>query len=130
MFDRPDEPQSKLTSPLDSQRPANPRLADEAPRMSRLEPASLFGMIGSIFFPKSLKAHVRTEVLENGQVELTPVFTINGREVPPELVGPEPTQTILGYGVNLHVTSLHVHKTTQARRTRLSKNKAAAFLEG
>ena len=98
--------------------------------MSSLQPAGLLARIASFLFPKSLTAHVRSEVLENGQVEVTPVFTINGYEVPTELVGLEQSQTILGYGVNLDRKSLHVHKTTRARQTRLSKNKAAEFLEG
>jgi superfamily II DNA or RNA helicase len=98
--------------------------------MSSLQPAGLLARIASFFFPKSLTAHVRTECLENGQVEVTPVFTINGHEVPAELVIPDHAQTILGYRVTLDGTSLHVHKATHARRTRLSKNKAAEFLQG
>jgi superfamily II DNA or RNA helicase len=97
---------------------------------SSLQPAGLLAKLTTCFFPKPLTAHVRTEVLENGQVELTPVFSIKGHEVPAGLVGPEPYQMILGYGVTLDPTSLRVHKTTQAKPTRLSKNKAAEFLEG
>ena len=98
--------------------------------LSSLQPAGLLSWLITHVFLKPLTAHVRTEVLENGQVELTPVFTIDGHEIPADLVGPEPNQTILGYGVTLDRTSLHVHKTTQAKPTRLSKNKAAEFLEG
>lgn len=97
--------------------------------MSMLQPASLLGRIASFLSPKPLTAIVRTEVLANGQVELTPVFTIDGHEVPTTLVRPEPAQTILGYSVTVDPTSLHVHTATQARPTRLTKNKAAEFLE-
>ena len=93
-----------------------------------LQPAGTLGKIASYFFPKQLKAHVRTEVLPDGQVELTPVFTIDGHEVSPESVGTGPSQTILGYGVTLDLSSLKVRQKTQGRRTRLSKKGASDFL--
>jgi hypothetical protein len=97
--------------------------------MTKLQPASLLTEIISFFFPKQLKVEVRAEVLPNGQVEVTPVFMIDGHEVPSGLVGPDPKQKILGYGVNLDPPSLQVHKKTQGNQTRLSKSKAPDFLE-
>ena len=92
--------------------------------MSDLRPAGFWDKVSTFFAPKQLKAHVRTEVLPNGQVEVTPFFEIDGLEVPAELVGQEQSQTILGYGVSLDAPSLQVVKKTQGKRTRYSKNKA------
>jgi len=97
--------------------------------MSDLRSAGFWDKVSTFFAPKQLKAHVRTEVLPNGQVEVTPFFEIDGLEVPAELVGQEQSQTILGYGVSLDAPSLQVVKKTQGKRTRYSKNKAPALLE-
>jgi len=96
--------------------------------MPSLKSAGIIGQITSYFFPKELKAHVRSEVLPDGEIEVTPFFTIDGQEVPAESVGPEPGQTILGYRVTLELASLQVRRKTQGRRTRLSKWKASEFL--
>ena len=97
--------------------------------MSDLRPAGFWDKVSTFFAPKQLKAHVRTEVLPNGQVEVTPFFEIDCQEVPAELVGQTQSQTILGYGVTLDAPSLHVLTKTQGKRTRYSKNKAPALLE-
>ena len=97
--------------------------------MSELRPAGFWDKIATFFAPKQLKAHVRTEILSNGQVEVTPFFEIDGHEVSAELLGQAQSQTILGYGVTLDTPSLEVLKKTQGKRTRYSKNKAPALLE-
>jgi hypothetical protein len=96
--------------------------------MAQLEPAGFFAQLLSFFSAKQLAVQVRTETLPNGQVQLTPVFTINGQEVPPELIKPDRYQKILGYRVFLNSQSQSVHKQTQGKQTRLAKKKAAAFL--
>ena len=97
--------------------------------MTKLQSAGLLNQIISFFFPKQLTAEVRAEVLPSGQVAVTPVFMIDGHEVPSELVGEGPTQTILGYRVKPARSSLQVHEKTRAKRTVLSKSKAPDFLE-
>src|SRR5271157_814730 len=97
--------------------------------MSDLRPAGFWDKVSTFFVPKQLKAHVRTEVLPNGQVEVTPFFEIDGQEVPAELVGQTQSQTIRGYGVSLDAPSLHVLRETQGKLTTYSKNKAPALIE-
>ena len=97
--------------------------------MSDLRPAGFLDKIFTFFAPKQLKAHVRTEVLPNGQVEVTPFFEIDGQRVRAELVVQSQSQTILGYGVSLDVPSLQVMVRTKGKRERYSKNEAPAFLE-
>src|SRR5438270_6427783 len=97
--------------------------------MSELRPAGLWDKVSTFFVPKQLKAHVRTEILSNGQMEITPFFEIDGQVVPVELVGQGQSQTILGYGVSLDAPSLQVLRKTQGRRATYSKKKAPALLE-
>jgi superfamily II DNA or RNA helicase len=113
---------------INSYQLSEPRCCGDMMSISILPPAGLVGRIASYFSPKSLKAHVWTEFLANGQVQITPVFTIDGKEVPSHRVKSEPTQTILGYKVTLDKTSVYTHKVTQAEPTLLSKRKAAEFL--
>jgi SNF2 family DNA or RNA helicase len=100
-----------------------------AQSMSELRPAGFWDKVSTFFVPKQLKAHVRTEFLPNGQVEVTPFFEIDGREVPANLVGQAQSQTVLGYGISLDGPSLQVLKKTQGKRATYSKNKAPALLE-
>lgn len=97
--------------------------------MSDLQPAGLWDKVATFFVPKRLTSHVRTEILANGQVEITPVFEIDGKEVPAQLVGQAQSQTILGYGVSLDNPSLQVLQKTQGKQARYSKRKAPALLE-
>lgn len=96
--------------------------------MSKLQPAGFLSGIASYFFPKEVSVQVRTETLPNGQVQVTPFFTINGEEIAPELLKPDRHQKVLGYHVVLDGHSLTVHKQTQGKTTRLTKRKAAEFL--
>jgi superfamily II DNA or RNA helicase len=96
--------------------------------MAKLKPAGFWGQVGSLFLPKRLTAHVRTESLPDGQVQVTPYFTIDGQEVPAELIQPAQQQSILGYNVVLDPGSQYVHMQTRGRPTRLAKRKAAEFL--
>lgn len=57
--------------------------------MAQLKPAGIFASLFSLFAPKQVAVHVRTETLPNGQVQVTPVFTIDGHEVPSQLVTPD-----------------------------------------
>jgi superfamily II DNA or RNA helicase len=98
--------------------------------MAGLRPAGLLAAIGSIFFPKRLVVHVRTEVLANGQVQVTPVFTVDGYEVPSEFIRPDTHQNVLGYNVVLDRPSLNVHRQSQGKPIHLAKRKAAEFLAG
>lgn len=96
--------------------------------MARLQPAGVLATIGSLLFPKHVEVHVRTETLPNGQVQVTPFFTIDGHEVPSELLSPDKRQKVLGYNVILDKQSQSVHRQTQGKPTRLAKKKAAEFL--
>ena len=97
--------------------------------MTKLQPAGFFSSIGTFFSPKELSVQVRSEVLSSGHVQVTPVFLIDGQEVPPDLVTLDKQQTILGYTVNLTPHAQRVHEKTQGRSTRLSKLRAAEFLK-
>jgi SNF2-related domain len=97
--------------------------------MSHLRPAGILGRLFTFIAPKQLKAHVRTEVLPNGQVEIAPIFETGGQEVPAELVRQEQYQRILGYNLVLDAHALKVHSKTQGKKARYSKNKAPALLE-
>lgn len=96
--------------------------------MAKLRPAGLISSIASALFPKEIKAEVRTEVLDNGRVEVVPVYFIDGYEFSAELVRASRTQTILGYNTVLSPSAAEVHKETQGRTIQLTKNKAAEFL--
>jgi SNF2 family DNA or RNA helicase len=96
--------------------------------MAQLKPAGFFAALGSILFPRRVTVHVRTEVLQNGQVQVTPFFNIDGQEVLSDLIRPEPYQKILGYNVVLDRHCQSVHKQTQGKTIRLAKKKAAEFL--
>jgi|GEM_PF-1413362 len=96
--------------------------------MAPLKPAGFFSAFISFLFPKEVSAHVRTEALSNGQIQLTPVFTIDGQEVPPEQISRDRNQNVLGYNVVLDGQALSVHEQTQGKVTRLTKKKAAEFL--
>src|SRR5262245_36220937 len=96
--------------------------------MAKLKPAGLIAQLISFFTPKEVAVQVRAETLSNGQVEIVPVFTIDGQEVPSKLVAPDTRQTILGYSVVLDRNSQNVHSQTQGKPTRLSKREAAEFL--
>ena len=97
--------------------------------MPDLKPAGILDQLLTLFVPKVLKAEARTEVLPNGQVEVTPIYEIDGREIPPELIAQESSQRILGYQVALSASVLCLHRMTHGKRTRLSKSKAPAFLD-
>jgi hypothetical protein len=100
----------------------------ESPAMDQLKPAGLLSVIKSYFFPKQLSVELRTETLESGQVQVTPIFTIDGKQVSAELIKPDKHQNVLGYKTVLDDHTENVHKLTQGKRTRLSKKKAAEFL--
>ncbi len=76
--------------------------------MAKFKPAGLWARISTSFVPKQLKAHVGPEVLPNGQVEVTPLYEIDGYEISPEFVGVDPTQRILGYQVTLDSPAIHI----------------------
>ena len=69
------------------------------------------------------------EVLPNGQVEVTPLYEIDGYEISPEFVGVDPTQRILGYQVTLDSPAIHIQNKTRGKSTRLSKSKAHQFIK-
>ena len=96
--------------------------------MARLEPAGFIAGLWSVISPKQVAVHVRMETLPNGQVQITPCFTIDGQEVPHQLINPDKTQDVLGYSVVLDASCQKVHKQTQGKPTRLAKKKAAEFL--
>jgi len=96
--------------------------------VNKLQPAGMLAQLASLVFSKQMTAELRTETLDNGQVQVTPLFTIDGQEVPPELIGTNATQSILGYSVRVDGLAATVIRETQRRPTRLSKKKAAEFL--
>lgn len=96
--------------------------------MAQLQPAGFLASLASFVVPKKLAAHVRTETLPNGEVQITPVFTIDGYEVASELIWADSSQNILGYTATMDRAVQHVHKETQGKETRLTKRKAAEFL--
>ncbi len=97
--------------------------------MAKLKPTGLWARISTSFVPKQLKAHARTEVLPNGQVEVTPLYEIDGYEISPELIGVASSQRILGYQVTLDSPALHIQNKTRGKSTRLSKSKAHQFIK-
>jgi hypothetical protein len=96
--------------------------------MSPLRPAGFFARIYSHLFPRSLTAHVRTETLPNGQVEVIPVFSIDGCSVDIELIGDEERQTVRGRSVKLDHRAVVMRRETRGHRAVLAKSKAAGFL--
>lgn len=97
--------------------------------MPDLQPASLISKLASYMNPKCLRSAIRSEVIETGEVEITPIFTIDGNDVPANLVKPVSPQNILGYTVILDEAAIHIHRQTQCKPTRLVKGKAAAFIK-
>jgi SNF2 family DNA or RNA helicase len=97
--------------------------------MSNLRPAGFLSSIASVLFPKEISAEVRTEVLENGRVAASPIFFIDGFEVPAKLVRASRNQSILGYTAVLSPTAAEVHKETQGQTIQLAKNRAGEFLK-
>lgn len=97
--------------------------------METLQPASWWRRFVSALFPKSLTVQVRTETLPSGEVQVVPVFLLDGQQVPDGLVGADPVQKILGHTVCLDHQCRDVVASTQGQRVRLSKKKAAEFLE-
>jgi hypothetical protein len=97
--------------------------------MQPLRPAGIFARIVSHFFPRKLTAHLRAEILPNGQVELTPVFTVDGLAVDGEQIGDGKAQKIFGHSVELDEVALVARRETHGRRTVLAKSKAARFLD-
>lgn len=96
--------------------------------MKKLQPAGLFHGLMSRSLPKVAAVELRTQTLPNGEVEVTPLFTVEGLEIPSELVKPDKEQRILGWTIIFDERARKVHKETQARAIRLSKTKAADFL--
>ena len=96
--------------------------------MAKLRPAGFISSIASALFPKEIKAEVRTKVLDNGRVEVAPVYFIDGYEVSAELIRASRTQTVLGYNAVLSSSAEQVHNETQGGTIQLTKNKAADFL--
>lgn len=96
--------------------------------MARLKQAGFLARLGTFFFPKHVIAQVRTETLDNGQVQITPFFTIDGEEIPADLIALDKRQSILGYNVVLDERTENVLRQTQGKPTRLAKRRAGEFL--
>lgn len=97
--------------------------------MAVLRPAGFFESLLSFFSPRRLEVQVRTVVLDNGDVELKPVFLIHGHEVPPDGVSPDKSQKVLGRHVYVGREARRVLDLTKGKPTRLAKSKAASLLE-
>lgn len=96
--------------------------------MAKLKKASLFSAVGSFFFPKKIEVEVRTETLANGNVRITPVFTVDGEEISGERLKPLKSQMLEGYNVSLDEQRLDVLRFTQGKATTLTKRKAGEYL--
>ncbi len=97
--------------------------------MAVLRPAGLLKSIVSALFPKEVTAELRSKVLENGRIEVAPVYFIDGYEVPADLIRVSHSQTVLGYNAVLTRSTKQVHDETQGRAIVLTKSKAADFLK-
>jgi len=95
--------------------------------MPRLQPAGIFGRLFSSIFPKKLEVQVRSEELADGRIALTPVYLLDGQEVDPTLVSPDPTQRILGHSV---IADKSVLDACRQGAATLPKPKAAEYLSG
>ena len=93
--------------------------------MPRLQPAGIFGRLFSSIFPKKLEVQVRSEELADGRIALTPVYLLDGQEVDPTLVSPDPTQRILGHSV---IADKSVLAACRQGAATLTKPKAAEYL--
>ena len=94
----------------------------------QLKPAGIWERLLSLFSPRHLTAEVRTEVLANGQVQATPIFTVGKSEVDPAQIRPTVVQTILGHRVILDAPGREVLEKTRGKPIRISKKRAAEFL--
>lgn len=96
--------------------------------MSTLRPAGLVQTLLSLIRPHRLDVQVRTEWLQSGECSVTPVFTLEGREVPPAEISPDASQRILGYHVSLDARAQKVLGLTKGKAVRLARAKAASML--
>ncbi len=96
--------------------------------MERLEPAGLLGRLVSCLFPKRLEVDLRSEILADGNLELIPVYHLDGKVVPGELVSAADRQEILGYVVTAGPDVVQVQRETAGQRRRYSKRKAAEVI--
>lgn len=102
--------------------------APDEPGLPPLKPAGFWRRLSTFFFPRLLSAELRTTMLADGQVDVRPVFLLDGMEVPSEMVRPEVEQRILGHAVRHSKASQLVQRQTQGKRTRLGKKRAADVL--
>ncbi len=97
--------------------------------MPQLQPAGFFSGLGSYFSPNKSWHKFVPVTSPSGKVQLTPYFTIDGQEVPSELVKVDEHQTILGYTVVLTSYAEIVHKKLQGKPQAWAKGKAATVLK-
>jgi SNF2 family DNA or RNA helicase len=97
--------------------------------MADLQPAGFLESLLSFFSPKRLTVQVRTAVLMDGNLCLTPVFLIDGKEVPSEQVTFDGTQKVLGRYVLLDGRAKQVLDLTKGKAIKLAKSKAAGLLK-
>lgn len=97
--------------------------------MSQLQPAGFFSGIASYFIPKEIVGQVRSESLPNGNIQIIPYFTVDGHEVPLDMVTVDTQQTILGYSVVLSKYAKMIHTRLQGKPQTWAKSKAAKFLK-
>jgi superfamily II DNA or RNA helicase len=97
--------------------------------MGILRQAGIVRSVLSFFAPKPLDANVRVSWLPGGECEVTPVFSVDGGEVPATQIGPEKAQRLLGHHVTVTEAARKVLALTKGRQIKLAKAKAAATLK-
>lgn len=97
--------------------------------MGILRPAGIVRSVLSFFSPQLLDVQVRACWLKGGDCEVTPVFTVDGAEVPATQIGPDRTQRVLGYHITVTNAARKVLSLTKGRPIKLAKAKAATTLE-
>jgi superfamily II DNA or RNA helicase len=98
--------------------------------MTELRRATFLESVVSFFRPKRVDVQLRTAALENGDYGVKPVFFLDGKEVPADLISADSRQKVLGRFVRLDQRTRKVFDLTKGRPIRLAKSKAADLLDG